>query len=195
VDQYDASHAGYGAAYDPEMTTALAVASPVDRRAEFGAHLEASYPRLVSQMCMITLDAGQAHELVQDAYARAWQRWSTVRELPDPTGWVRQLAVRSSSRRWRRLLKRRPSRPVSAGAQDPAHLAVLEALGTLTPYRRRALVLRDVAHLPPAEVARVEGIAPAVAEDRVTRAREELAEALAARPAIDPAASAAWEDM
>ena len=168
-------------------------------RVEFGSHLEVSYPRLVAQLCMITLDTAQAHRLVQDAYARAWQRWSTVRAMPDPTGWIRQLAVRASARRWRRLLQvlggPRAGAVGEPWATDPGHVTVLESLGRLTPHRRRALVLSDVAHLPIVEVARLENVAPAVAEARVLRAREELAEALAARPVTDPSVAVAWEDM
>lgn len=189
-------HPGSGEGCDQDSTTAIAVAGPVNLRLEFGSHLEASYPRLVAQLCMITLNTAQAHSLVQDAYARAWQRWSTVRELPDPTGWIRQLAVRASARRWRRLLLRLGGpRAGESWPTDPGHVTVLKALGRLTPYRRRALVLSDVARLPIIEVARLENVAPAVAEARVLRAREELAEALAARQVTDPAVAAAWEDM
>ncbi len=184
-----------GTPYGPELTTAVATAPPVNLRAEFGAHLEATYPRMVAQLCMITLDAGQAQELVQDAYARAWQRWSGVRELPDPTGWIRALAVRTSARRWRRLLRLGRSRAATTASAEPGHVAVLEALAQLTPHRRRALVLSDVAHVPIAEVARVENIAPSVAEARVLRGRDELARGLATRQLTDPAVAAAWEGM
>lgn len=194
--QFDGrSDPGPGMPYVSEATIAVTFAPPSNLRAEFGAHLEATYPRLVAQLCMITLDAGQAQELVQDAYARAWQRWSGVRELPDPTGWIRALAVRSSANRWRRLLRLRRPRPAASASTDPDHVAVLEALAQLTPHRRRALVLSDVAHLPIAEVARVEDITAVVAEARVLRGRDELARGLAARPSTDPAVAAAWEQM
>jgi RNA polymerase sigma-70 factor (ECF subfamily) len=163
-------------------------------RAEFGAHLEANYPRLVAQLTMITLDLNQAHELVNDAYARAWQRWGTVRELPDPTGWVRQLAVRSSTGRWRRMRSKFKGSAAAAAIDDPEQVAVLESLGKLTMYLRRPLVLTDVAHLSFEEVARVENIVPVLAESRVMRARDELQRAIQMRPPIETAASA-WEQM
>jgi RNA polymerase sigma-70 factor (ECF subfamily) len=134
---------------------------------------------------------------VQEAYARAWQRWADVRELSDPTQWVRQMAVRGSTRRWRKLLstlgiggKRRDEAP----SDDPQHAAVLAALGRMPSYRRRALVLGDVAQLPVTEVAEIEGIAPSVADARLTHARRELNELLAVNPPSAPPA-VNWEDM
>jgi RNA polymerase sigma-70 factor (ECF subfamily) len=176
---------------------ALALAPDPGPRAEFGALLEAHYPRLVAQLCMITLNTSEAQDLVQDAYARAWQRWSDIRDLPDPTGWVRQTAVRATTRRWRRLLgrlglDRRP--PAEAPSDDPRHAAVLDALRQIPPQRRRVLVLADVAHVPLAEVAEIESIDFGVAEERLAHARHELDELMASRPATQPPAGT-WEDL
>ena len=49
--------------------------SPAELRVDFGAHLEANYQRLVAQLYAITLDPGEAHDVVQDAYSRAWRSW------------------------------------------------------------------------------------------------------------------------
>jgi RNA polymerase sigma-70 factor (ECF subfamily) len=162
---------------------------------EFGSHLEANYPRLVAQLSMITLDVAQAYKLADDAYARAWQRWAVVRELPDPTSWIRQIAVRASARR-RPLLQFRRKRAVTDNVfEQPANAAAFAALGQLKPYIRRPLVLADVAHLPIEEVARVEGIVVILAESRVTRGREELATAIRTDPGAEPGAVTAWEQM
>ena len=69
---------------------------PGNLRIDFGAHFESNYQRLVAQLYAITLDAGQAHDAVQDAYARAWRRWVTVGRMPDPSAWVRSVAVSSA---------------------------------------------------------------------------------------------------
>ncbi|MBV9312220.1 MAG: hypothetical protein JO100_00495 [Pseudonocardia sp.] len=191
----DVDYRGHTVGYSSAPAGRWAAVAPASRlRAEFGAHLEANYPRLVSQLCMITLDTNLAHELVQDAYARAWQRWSTVRERPDPTGLILQMAVRASDRWWRRLMSRL-TRSGEAAAHVPGHQAVLKALERLTPRRRRALVLADVAHLPLEEVARVEGVSVGVAEARLLRARSELTEALSVPPTTAPEARTPWEDM
>jgi RNA polymerase sigma-70 factor (ECF subfamily) len=146
---------------------------------------------------MITLNAGEAQDLVQEAYARAWQRWSEVRELPEPTGWVRQMAVRASTRKWRRLIARfgfGRSRADASPSDDPQHAAALDALRQIPPYRRRVLVLADVAYLPLAEIAEIENIDVEVARGRLAHARRELNEFLALHPATQPPAGT-WEDM
>jgi RNA polymerase sigma-70 factor (ECF subfamily) len=170
-------------------------------RAEFGAHLETNYPRLVAQLCMITLNPAEAQDLVQEAYARAWQRWADIRELHDPAAWVRQTAVRASDRRWRRLtarLGRGRNRSAGSPSEDPQHAGVLSALRHIPAYRRRVLVLVDVAHLPLGEVAEVESIDIGVVEERLAQARHELdgylSGYLASLAASQPSA-VNWEDM
>jgi RNA polymerase sigma-70 factor (ECF subfamily) len=184
----------------PEMGypgATVTIAPEPSLRAEFGAHLEMNYPRLVAQLCMITLNSAEAQDLVQEAYARAWQRWADIRELPNPTGWVREMAVQGTTGRWRRLKARLGLdrvRPADTPSDDPAHAAVLDALRQIPLYRRRVLVLADIAHLPLDEVAEIEGIDFGVAEGRLAQARRELNEYMALRPATQPPA-VNWEDM
>lgn len=180
---------------DPGATTVMEPSSP---RAEFGAHFEANYPRLVAQLCLITLNATQAQDLVQEAYARAWQRWSEIRELPDPAGWIRHMAVRGSNSRWRRVLAKFGLERSKGGAEpptnDPQHRAVLEALAEIPPYRRRVLVLADIAHAPLIEIAELEGLDIGVVEARLAFARRELTDLMALRPPTVPP-TANWEDL
>jgi RNA polymerase sigma-70 factor (ECF subfamily) len=180
---------------DSAAGSAVAIAGPPTLRMEFGSHLEANYPRLVSQLSMMTLDVAQAYKLADDAYARAWQRWAIVRELPDPTSWIRQMAVRASARR-KPLLQFRRKRAVADNVfEQPANAAAFAALGRLKPYIRRPLVLADVAHLPIEEVARIEGIVVILAESRVTRGREELDMELQTFSGPEPGPATAWEQM
>ena len=43
---------------------------------------------------------------MQDAYSRAWRDWARVGPSPDPTGWVRTVAIRSTIRPWLERLAR-----------------------------------------------------------------------------------------
>jgi DNA-directed RNA polymerase specialized sigma24 family protein len=149
-------------------------------RRDFGAHFEANYQRLVAQLYAITLDSGEAHDAVQDAYSRAWRRWAEVGSSPDPTAWVRRVAVRMTTRSWRRRLRR--SRP-PAGGTDERSSVLLRALGTLPASERRCAVLYHMAGASVAEIASVEGVPAGTASARLRRAQQVLGQALDALPA------------
>jgi RNA polymerase sigma factor (sigma-70 family) len=149
--------------------------APGRMRADFGAHLEANYPRLVAQLFAITLDAGEAHDVVQDAYSRAWRQWAVVGSSPDPTAWVRRVAVRATMRSWRRLLARVGlvrSAPPSAEGVDPHTIAMLAVLARLPVAERRAVVLSCMAGMPLSEIAALEEVPPGTVQARVSRARQ-----------------------
>lgn len=151
-------------------------------RADYGAHLEAHYPRLVAQLYAITLSPQDAHDAVQDAYSRAWRRWSELRSRPDgPTedaavGWVRRVAIRTSMRG--RLLRPRRRRSGS-DESDPRTAALLDALGRLAPADRRAVVLHHMAGLDTGAVAELERVTELAVRARLARGREAVTEGMA----------------
>ena len=69
--------------------------------ADFDAFYEGSRVRLMHQMYAMTGNFADAQECVQEAYARAWQRWSTVRTSDSPEAWLRTVAVNVSRTRAR----------------------------------------------------------------------------------------------
>jgi len=155
--------------------------APIDLRIDFGAHFESHYQRLVAQLYAITLDAGQAHEAVQDAYARAWRRWATVGRGPDPAAWVRSVAVRTTIRSWRTVLGRfgiGRSRPERDGI-DPRTAAMLSALRRLPAPERRAIVLTYMAGSSIEEIAVVEQASYNTVQARLSRGRRLITENLA----------------
>ena len=158
-----------------------AAASPAQLRVDFGAHLEANYQRLVAQLYAITLDPGEAHDVVQDAYSRAWRSWATVSLSPDPTAWVRRIAVRSTIRSWRRMLSRVGiGRPQPIGDNvDPRTGALLAALGRLPAAERRCVVLFHMAGATLGEIALVEQVTRGTVQARLSRARQVVTEGMA----------------
>jgi len=70
---------------DPEPAPRGAL-RPAQLRADFGAHFEANYQRLVAHLYAITLNPAEAHDVVREAYSRAWRRWAEVGSSADPTG-------------------------------------------------------------------------------------------------------------
>lgn len=154
--------------------------SPASHRVDFGAHLEANYQRLVAQLYAITLDPGEAHEAVQDAYSRAWKRWPEVGAGPDPTAWVRRVAVRSTHRSWRRALHRFGlARPRPIGDGDSRTGALLASLGRLSPAERRVVVLFHMVGMSRAEIAALEQVSAGTVRERLGRAHHVVSEGLA----------------
>src|SRR4051794_3535767 len=106
----------------------------------------------------ITLAAGDrevARDATQDAFARALRRWRRVSEMDRPDGWVYVVAMNRLRDHWRRLDREQPVEPVDPdnGGVVVTRLSVREAIGTLPPRQRQAVVLRYLADLPLADVA------------------------------------------
>ncbi|WP_158228405.1 RNA polymerase sigma factor [Pseudonocardia sp. MH-G8] len=151
--------------------------TPAELRVDFGAHLEANYQRLVAQLYAITLDPGEAHDVVQDAYSRAWRSWVAIGRTPDPSAWIRRVAVRSTIRTWRRWFSRR-RRAIGTGA-DARTRALLAALGRLSPAERRAVVLFHMADASVEEIAAIEQASVTLVQARLSRARHVVTEGMA----------------
>jgi DNA-directed RNA polymerase specialized sigma24 family protein len=164
---------------------------PEELRADFGAHFEAHYQRLVAQLYAITLNPAEAHDVVREAYSRAWRRWAEIVASDDPTAWVRRVAVRSTIRSWRRLAARivpgRRRRALADGG-EPRTRAALLALGRLHDAERRAIVLVDMAGVPVVEVAALEQVPPGTVAARLSRGRRVVGDAIAE---VGPAAPVA----
>jgi RNA polymerase sigma-70 factor, ECF subfamily len=55
----------------------------------FASFYTGSYHRLLGQRFAVTGDLAEAENLLQEAYARAFVRWSRVRAYDLPEAWVR----------------------------------------------------------------------------------------------------------
>jgi RNA polymerase sigma-70 factor (ECF subfamily) len=153
--------------------------------AEFDEFYLGSRDRLAMQIAALTGDAVEAVDHVQEAYIRAWARWTYVGGLDDPEGWVRHVAHNLAVSRWRRarrLVLR--AAPAQAGVQwDDEQREVLAALTGLPRPQREAIVLHHVVGLSVDEVA-AELHAPAgTVKSWLSRGRRQLAQALRASAA------------
>lgn len=164
----------------PVVVQDAPTASPASLRVDFGAHLEANYQRLVAQLYAITLDPGEAHDVVQEAYSQAWRKWAEISVGPDATGWVRRVAVRSTQRGWRRVLERVGlSRPRAVGDGDPRTAALLAALGRLTIAERRTVVLFHMVGTSRRDIAALEQVPEETVRLRLRRAHQVVTEGMA----------------
>ena len=137
--------------------------------------------RVVHHVYAMTGNLAEAQDCVQEAYARAWQRWSRVGGLSDPEAWVRTVARRIAVSRWRRTvvsarhLRGQRDEPVT-DAPSENHPLLVDALRQLPPAQREAIVLHHLVGLPVAAVAAETGVPEGTVKARLHRGRAALAE-------------------
>ena len=146
--------------------------------------------RLLRYAYGLTGDPAEAQDLVQEAYARAWQRWGRLSGYDDPEAWLRLVVNRLSSDRWRRLGVRRardaaraPLPPVPPPSEDSVLL--VQAMRTLPVAHRRALALHYLLDRSVADIAAETGASTGTVKSWLSRGRAGLAAVLDA-PAATP---------
>ena len=146
----------------------------------FAAFYAASYRRLLGQLFAVTGDLAEAENVLQEAYARAFVRWSRVRGYDRPEAWVRRVALnlaamadRSLRRRARALLRLGP--PPVVPELSPELLDLRDALAALPLGQRQVIVLHHLVGLPVEEVARELRLATGTVKSRLARGRASLA--------------------
>jgi RNA polymerase sigma-70 factor, ECF subfamily len=155
---------------------------------EFDEFYVGTRTRLLRQLTAMTGDAEQAADVLQEAYARAWQRWRRVSRLDDPAAWVRVVAWRIAVSQHRRTVVGRDRVRRFFGSADaveqPPHsdevLDIRTALRQLSAEHRRALVLYEMCGLSVPQVAAETGVAEGTVKSRLARARAALTAALGA---------------
>jgi RNA polymerase sigma-70 factor (ECF subfamily) len=157
--------------------------------AAFDALYTAHYGDVVALAYAVTGDIHDAHDLAQEAFCRAWQRWRTVVVHDNPVAWVKRVAANLaiSQARRRRVARRFLARqrvphaaPISAD-----HVAVVTALRELPEQVMRAVVLHHLADLPVTEVAEVLGANLGTVKSWLHRGRAALAGRLGGSPGGD----------
>ena len=70
---------------------------------EFDLFYAGTSARILRQLVLLTGSQAEAEDVTQEAFERAWLRWSTVRTCASPEAWVRTVARRLAVSRWRRV--------------------------------------------------------------------------------------------
>jgi RNA polymerase sigma-70 factor (ECF subfamily) len=153
---------------------------------EFDAFYATAFPRLVGQLYALTGDHGEAQDVVQEAFVRAWDRRSAMLAQGAPEAWVRTVAMRLAVSRWRRtrrwmeLVRRRPPQDHAPGP-GPEHTVLVAALRQLPEAQRRAVVLHHLCDMSVEEVAAETGAPVGTVKARLSRGRAALAGLLTER--------------
>jgi RNA polymerase sigma factor (sigma-70 family) len=158
----------------------------------FAAFYAAQHSGLVRALTVVAGDAEAATDAADEAFARALERWSRVRDMASPGGWTYRVALHALRRRQRRgalertLLQRH--RPPVTAPPDLGDPDLWRAVRRLPERQRTAVALRYIADLPEARVAEAMGIAPGTVAATLHRARRRLEQDLARthQPLGDP---------
>jgi RNA polymerase sigma-70 factor (sigma-E family) len=127
---------------------------------------------------VLTGNADDAADLVQEALLKLGDAWHRVVKKDDPEGYVRTVMARQHISWWRRRRRER----LVAETPEAAYLeARLESDASLwadvrrLPPRQRAVVaLRFYEDLPYADIAKILGVSPGTVRSQAARALEKL---------------------
>ena len=152
----------------------------MDKHSDFDAFYAATARRVVHQVYAVCGDLAEAQDVVQEAYVRAWQKWSTLAGYENPEAWVRTVAWRLAANRWRSLrrwfaARARLGQPQPAPGPTPDRVALIETMRLLTEAQRRVVVLHYLYDMPVAEVASSTGMPVGTVKVYLARARAALA--------------------
>lgn len=150
---------------------------------EFDEFYAASVGRLVGQLYAMTGDLAEAQDVVQEAFARAWERRRRLDRDNAPEAWVRTVASRLAVSRWRRvrtalMSARRQGPPAPVPPPEPHHVALVNALRQIPEAQRRAIVLHHLCDLSVEQVAAETGSPEGTVKARLSRGRAALARLL-----------------
>jgi RNA polymerase sigma-70 factor (ECF subfamily) len=141
------------------ISAAVAGMSTGTAEAVFEAVFTDAYHRVVGLVAAVTGDEGLAEDAAQEAFARAYQRWSRVGRLDRPDLWVARVASRIAIDQWRR--RRRETALDGADRvtipDDVQRLWVQWQLERLSPMQRASILLHCWEGRPVAEVATLLG--------------------------------------
>ena len=150
---------------------------------------DAHAPRVYSLVYRLSGDAEKARELTQDTFIRAFSRLSQFRGDAALSTWLHRIAVTtvSNSRRKEIRFRREVSLDEAGsiatdGATTDPDLkeSIDRAVENLSEAYRTTLIMHDVEGYTHAEIAEVLGVPEGTCKSRLSAARAQLREALAA---------------
>lgn len=166
---------------------------PVVDTSTFDDCFRSEYASVVRVVAPIVGSVAEAEGITQDAFVKAFVRWSRIGGYDRPGAWVQRVAirdaVRAAARATRssgdldeRTLGSTPGADELAVGLDPA---LVRAIRSLPPQQRACVVLHHLDDRPVAEVAETLGCREATVRVHLHRARAALAASLDPREVSD----------
>lgn len=153
----------------------------------FPAFYAETYTRVMRCVRPLAESAEDAGDLVQDAFARAYAKWESIRLHPEPEAWVKRVAINLARSRLRRARLaankiRLRQEPIFEHDLIEDRTDLSNALKHLPPRQRIVLVMHYLDDLPVKEVARVLGASEASVKTNLHRARAQLSRTMRKGP-------------
>ena|SRR3712207_1874949 len=139
-------------------TTWEEAADTVAAERPFEDFFDLEQERLLRLLWMVTGSLQEAEDIAQEAFLRAWERWSSVSVMGSPAGYLHRTAMnvfRNRYRRARLAVKKAvgAAPPIDAFGAVDDRVTVSNALANLTAKQRAAIVLTDLLGYPAEEAA------------------------------------------
>jgi RNA polymerase sigma-70 factor (ECF subfamily) len=146
----------------------------------------AEYPAMVALGYKLTGNASEAEDLVQEAFVRAHQRWSTVAGYDRPGAWMRRIVVNLATSRSRRvkssalaILRLRQQRAATGLPLSASTVEFWQMVRMLPRRQAQVVALYYEADRPVSDVAAILGCAEGTVRAHLHAARRTLADRLA----------------
>lgn len=139
---------------------------------------------ILGYLWRLTGDEQAAHDLSQETFLRAWQRFDALQRYDQPRAWLFRVASNLGLNHLRERSRKAPSAPIADDAQnlvalsgDPAprlaeHDAIRQTLLGLPPRQRAAVTLCDIYGFASAEAAAALGLSHGSLKMSLWRGRE-----------------------
>jgi RNA polymerase sigma-70 factor (ECF subfamily) len=140
---------------------------------------------LLATVTLATRNVEIARDATDEAFARAYERWSRVCTMAEPNGWLYRVALNVARRIVRRrAMEARALRRTVLSSGPPPELAieVWDAVAALPRRERNALALRYLGGLTQAQVGEALGVTPGTVARLLHDARRALVPLLSDEP-------------
>jgi RNA polymerase sigma-70 factor (sigma-E family) len=164
-----------------EKADGFSLTTTVGQKDVFEAAMLEDGPRLARIAFFLCGDRTRAEDLVADALAAAWPKWSAGR-IDNLVPYLRRAVVNLAAKERRhRLVVFRHEELVAPLAPSPgadeslwARVDLLRLLAALPPAQRVVVVLRYLEDMTEAEMATLLGVSPGTVKSRLARALEAM---------------------
>ncbi len=135
-----------------------------------------SRPRVLATVVIAFGNLDAATDATDEAFTRAFARWSRVSAMESPLAWTTKVALNHARRKGRRAaLEQRILRNAPAAAPVPAMAGeAWSAVSQLPARQREVVVMRYVTDLAEADIAKALGISRSTVSTALTDARRAL---------------------